>query len=104
MQQIIEEGYHPQLGPRALKRAIEKQLTQPIAIKLAESCSTTTTLINVYRQGDHIVPDIHPLTPVARADSGYSDQPQTLIDNCHRLVNWLGLQLTKVKPDGGFVF
>jgi ATP-dependent Clp protease ATP-binding subunit ClpA len=32
---VVEAGYHPQLGARALKRAVERQITQPIAARVA---------------------------------------------------------------------
>ncbi|MEW6733349.1 MAG: AAA family ATPase, partial [Acidobacteriota bacterium] len=48
MQRIIEQGYHPQLGARAMKRAIERQLTQPVAIRLAAMTPETPTVISLY--------------------------------------------------------
>ncbi len=32
---LVEAGYHPQLGARALKRTLERQVTAPIAARLA---------------------------------------------------------------------
>ena len=48
MARIIDEGYHPTLGARALKRAIERHLTKPVAAQLAPLHTTTPTIINVH--------------------------------------------------------
>jgi ATP-dependent Clp protease ATP-binding subunit ClpC len=52
MEKIIDQGYHPQLGARALKRAIEKQLTQPIARQLAIIKPQSPTIINIYLKNE----------------------------------------------------
>ena len=98
MQQIIDEGYHPQLGARALKRAIEKQLTQPVAARLAESSSTTTTLINVYRQGDRIVPDVHVLKPVADTNCTRNGQGDAFLRDSNELVEHSRRLVARLKP------
>ncbi len=48
MERIIDEGYHPQLGARALKRALEQQLTQPIAARLALLRPDAPTIVSLY--------------------------------------------------------
>jgi ATP-dependent Clp protease ATP-binding subunit ClpC len=48
MNKIVQEGYHPDLGARALKRVIERQLTQPVSSRLAEFRPGTPTVISVY--------------------------------------------------------
>ncbi|HEY9839310.1 MAG TPA: AAA family ATPase [Candidatus Obscuribacterales bacterium] len=47
MEQVIDLGYHPQLGARALKRALERQLAQPVGMALAELRPDTPTLIAI---------------------------------------------------------
>lgn len=47
MEQVIELGYHPQLGARALKRALERQLAQPVGMALARLRPDTPTLITL---------------------------------------------------------
>ncbi len=62
MERIIEQGYHPQLGARALRRAVEKQLTQPIAQRLSGLKPDAPTLITIYPgAGDAVVPHIQAL-------------------------------------------
>ena len=48
MQRVVEAGYHPQLGARALKRAVERQLTQPVAARLAAMAPATPAVVSLY--------------------------------------------------------
>lgn len=48
MERIIDEGYHPQLGARALKRMIEKRLTQAVATRLVSLRMDAPTIVSVY--------------------------------------------------------
>ncbi len=46
-EQLVEEGYHPLLGARAMRRAIERRLTRPIAARLARLESSEPMLVQV---------------------------------------------------------
>jgi ATP-dependent Clp protease ATP-binding subunit ClpA len=52
MQRIIDEGYDPQLGARALKRMLERQVTQPVAARLAALKPDAPTVIQVLPVGE----------------------------------------------------
>lgn len=65
MARIVEQGYHPQLGARALKRAIERQLTAPIAAQLSALAPEAPMVISIYPSGDGIAPNVQPLTNAA---------------------------------------
>lgn len=65
MARIVEQGYHPQLGARALKRAIERQLTAPIAAQLAAVAPEAPMVISIYPSGEGIAPHVQPLTAAA---------------------------------------
>lgn len=47
VEQIVDAGYHPQFGARALKREIEKQLAQPLARLLSGTPFSAPTLLDV---------------------------------------------------------
>ena len=69
MDRIVAQGYHPELGARALKRAVERQLTAPIAARLAALAPDAPTVIAIYPSGDGIAPHVQPLVnavPVPR--------------------------------------
>jgi ATP-dependent Clp protease ATP-binding subunit ClpA len=65
MDRIIEQGYHPQLGARALKRAVERQLTQPIADRLATMAPDAPTVVTIYPAGGAVAPHVQPLVNAA---------------------------------------
>jgi ATP-dependent Clp protease ATP-binding subunit ClpA len=65
MTRIVDQGYHPQLGARALKRAIERQLTGPIAARLAAMTPDAPTVVSIYPSGDEITPHVQPLVYAA---------------------------------------
>lgn len=48
LERITELGYHPQLGARALKRALEEQLVRRAALDLAAIPPTTPVLLSLY--------------------------------------------------------
>ena len=54
MERIVQAGFHPQLGARALNRAIERQLTRPVATTLASIAPGTPTLIDVHAAGSQL--------------------------------------------------
>jgi len=46
---LIEEGYDPVYGARPLKRVLQRQIVDPLALKLIQ---------NEIRDGDHVVVDV----------------------------------------------
>jgi ATP-dependent Clp protease ATP-binding subunit ClpC len=69
LQKIVDEGYHPELGARALKRAIERNLISPVAAQLSALKSTTPTIIKVSRIDDKFVTQVEAIKPVTLTDS-----------------------------------
>jgi len=67
MSRIVDQGYHPELGARALKRAIERQLTGPIAARLASMTPDAPTVVSIYPSRDGIVPHVQPLVNACAA-------------------------------------
>lgn len=84
LERVIDKGYDPVLGARAMKRAIERELTQPAAAKLAELPLDRFTIVNVATEGPALkvaiqsleqvpplerhVPEGTPLEQLARLD------------------------------------
>jgi ATP-dependent Clp protease ATP-binding subunit ClpC len=64
MDRIVAQGYHPQLGARALKRAVERQLTAPIAARLAALAPDAPTIVSIHPSGDSVAPHVQPLLHV----------------------------------------
>ncbi|MEZ0264209.1 MAG: AAA family ATPase, partial [Phycisphaerae bacterium] len=71
MARIVDQGYHPQLGARALRRAVERQLTRPIAERLAAVRPDAPTIVTVYPGVDGgVLTDIRALLPAAPTAGG----------------------------------
>jgi len=64
MERIVDAGYHPQFGARALKREIERQLIQPIAATLAATQIEVPALVRVWPGVEGVTAEVHPLEPV----------------------------------------
>jgi ATP-dependent Clp protease ATP-binding subunit ClpC len=50
LDRVIDAGYDPTLGARAMKRAVERQLTQPAAARLSALPVDRFTVVNVYAE------------------------------------------------------
>jgi ATP-dependent Clp protease ATP-binding subunit ClpA len=61
MDRIVAEGYHPQLGARALKRMLERELTQPVAARLSRLKPDAPTLIKVHLADGRIAVTVNAL-------------------------------------------
>lgn len=61
LEKVTDAGYHPELGARALKRAIERQLTRPVAEYLASIAPETPAVISLYPSGDGIAVNVTPI-------------------------------------------
>ncbi|MBL8890785.1 MAG: ATP-dependent Clp protease ATP-binding subunit [Planctomycetaceae bacterium] len=48
MEAIVQWGYHPELGARAMKRALEDHLARPVALQLSALPIDEPTLVRVY--------------------------------------------------------
>lgn len=76
MEAVIDQGYHPEFGARALKRTIESQLTLPVARALAAMTGEQPTMIRLFRRGEGIatlVSELHEAPPVAAVDMSDDD-------------------------------
>lgn len=98
MEQIVDEGYHPQLGARALKRSLEKQLTQPIAEHLTRATATAPTVIRVYRGPTSILADVHPLERTEPIPVDRTQTASDLASQSKHLAERLTSQLESTRP------
>ncbi|WP_372364531.1 AAA family ATPase [Candidatus Uabimicrobium sp. HlEnr_7] len=64
--QVARQGFDPELGARALKRNIEKDLTFTVAEELASTSSTTPVIFDIFLHNDEFIPHIVALekTPI----------------------------------------
>ncbi|HEU5459186.1 MAG TPA: AAA family ATPase [Pyrinomonadaceae bacterium] len=59
---LVEAGYHPQLGARALKRVLERQVTVPIAAQLSATTPDQPLIIFLREKEGKIAVDVRSLT------------------------------------------
>jgi ATP-dependent Clp protease ATP-binding subunit ClpC len=64
LERIVDKGFDPKFGARALKRAIERHLTQAVAARIAEGLPETFTHIHVHAAASEIAVDVQGLTQV----------------------------------------
>lgn len=65
LERIVDKGFDPKFGARALKRSIERHLTQAVAARLAEGLPETFTHIHVCPAGREIAVSVEGLTQVS---------------------------------------
>ena len=74
LKHVAREGYQPQLGARALKRAIERRISRPVAAKLAGMNPERPTVISIRQQRQGVA--IH----AEELQDAPPQQPQKLLD------------------------
>lgn len=102
MNRIIDQGYHPELGARALKRAVERQLTAPIAARLAALTPDAPTVVTIYPSGDRIAPHVQPLinvAPLAPRNTEDLADANALLDRVEDYVNQVEIEATDADSD-----
>jgi ATP-dependent Clp protease ATP-binding subunit ClpA len=69
MTRLVELGHHPQLGARALKRVIEREVAQPLAELLSSQPPGTPMIAHLAASADGFAVSLKDLIPVPRAVS-----------------------------------
>jgi ATP-dependent Clp protease ATP-binding subunit ClpA len=64
MERIIDAGFDPELGARALKRSIERHLTQPVADQLSALRPESFTIVRIGCRQQGITAEVQGLEPV----------------------------------------
>jgi ATP-dependent Clp protease ATP-binding subunit ClpC len=104
MERIVAEGYHPQLGARALKRMLERELTQPVAAQLAGLKPDAPTLINVQLAGDRIVVEVQALTGATFNEANHELiehlTPKQIIELAEQSVERIETRAAQHSPTG----
>jgi len=67
---LVEAGYHPQLGARALKRTLERQVTAPIAARLSATSADQPLIVFINDDQGSIRVDACTLTVVETGKRG----------------------------------
>jgi ATP-dependent Clp protease ATP-binding subunit ClpA len=102
LERVVDRGFDPVLGARALKRAIERQLTQPVAARLAAGIPETLTVISVYPAGEEITVHVHGLTEVQPVPAANPDlrHPEDILHRLHAALRRIEAQFAPLRPPG----
>jgi ATP-dependent Clp protease ATP-binding subunit ClpA len=103
-QRIVDAGFHPQLGARALKREIEKQLAQPIARRLAATPIAAPTIIDILPGPDRLRVEMRELYDAPPRDEAAFDallaDPPAAIECLEDFIERVEETLDALRPDG----
>jgi ATP-dependent Clp protease ATP-binding subunit ClpC len=89
LDRVIEAGFDPALGARAMKRAVERQLTQPAATRLAALPVDRFTVVSVFAANDDLHVDIRALE-MATPHPPLVQNALAPVDRLHQLDAILG--------------
>lgn len=104
MERVVDKGYHPKLGARAIKREIERQLTRPLSARLAALKQEVPTIVHLMARGDDVAVGLIPLETAelsaqAAARIDLSD-PDAVIGRIDPLLNRAEDLLDAIQPEG----
>ena len=101
MDQVVDQGFHPQWGARALRRAIEERLTAPVAERLAAFSPELPSVITVShdRHGNRV--DVQELREAEPVENPVKDwAPAELLERCRQLMTRVAQQFDADRPQG----
>ncbi len=100
----VDRGYHPALGARAMRRAVESELVRPVARKLAAIRPETPTVVRVFRRKEQLIADVAALIeaePLPESERPATfDDPKGLLAQCHLACDRLEQACKGWRPEG----
>ena len=106
MEKIIDEGYNPIFGARALKRVIERQITQSVANQMMSLSNETPTIINIYPGKEKIVVHLEALTQISSIEQNIAKSeladPKLALQKLEAALAKLEKKVAEISPSGAF--
>jgi ATP-dependent Clp protease ATP-binding subunit ClpA len=102
LERVIDVGFDRVLGARALKRAVERQLTQPVAARLAQGVPETIAVIGVYPAGADLAIDVQGLAEVERSPDANPDlrNVPAVLAGVRGALRRIEAQFAHLRPEG----
>ncbi len=104
VQWVIDRGYHPTLGARAMRRAIEKELVQPVARQLAAVAPGTPFVLQVTQRKEHLKASVIHLEEVKPGENCFRPGPdadsQRILKAAGAAIGRLTEQFQQYRPEG----
>ncbi len=97
---LVRQGYHHRLGARALKRAVESFLGQPVARRLANITRETPTVLDVQRRENGLATTVHPLTDTEPQPERELPEPRLVASSLNAYCDRMRAELETVRPTG----
>ncbi|HMC89494.1 MAG TPA: AAA family ATPase, partial [Gemmataceae bacterium] len=94
LERIVDAGYDPLLGARALKRAVERQLTQPLAVQLSALPPGVFTTVRVYPGRGQLAVHVQALEQAKPVT-----QPALNFDNAEDLLHRVRAVVRRIEDD-----
>ena len=93
---LVEAGYHPKLGARALKRTLERQVTAPIAARLSATTPDQPLIIFLHAREGSIAVDVSHL---ALVEDGAAPLMRVPLVDTHELLDRVEDALERIEND-----
>ncbi len=101
---LVKAGYHPQLGARALKRTLERQVTAPIAARLSATTPDQPLIIFLHAREGSIAVEVSPLKVI---EDGAAPLPMfethELLDRVEDALERIEKDAEKLRPQGEII-
>jgi len=101
---VVDRGFDPALGARAIKREIERQLTRPLSARLAAMSADVPTIVHLMAQADEMAVALIPLEAAAPPAGSVAamdlrhDAP--VLESIDRLLNEAEAATAELAPEG----
>jgi ATP-dependent Clp protease ATP-binding subunit ClpC len=104
LEQLIREGFDPQLGSRAMKRVIERRLAQPLARRLSTTVVSSPTVIEIMPGSPELRVELHELTGAEPRERRTLDRllsdPISTLEKIDRFLVRMDPLLATLRPEG----
>jgi DNA polymerase III delta prime subunit len=102
LERVTDQGFDPVMGARALKRGIERQLTQPVGARLARGVPETITVVNVYPLRDEITVGVQGLVEVERLPEEHRrlGEPEAVVHAVRAALRRIEERFAHLRPAG----
>lgn len=102
LERLVDQGYHPELGARALRRAVERQLSHSAAAELAALPPHTPVILQVRPRLNQIDLQLQPLTNaapvVSQLESLDRSRPKEILELAQESIERLAEELSDIRP------
>jgi len=100
LERIVDRGYDPHFGARALKRAIEQQLVHPVAASLAGVKPELPAVVGVYPHSDGVTACVQPLASVVQVEHGIFAElpPQEQLARVEQFTARMAREIDTLRP------